>query len=343
MTLLPVTSIPSHPAIIKISYAVLTYVLPALAVFYVVLSGLWLVPDSFGGMYGNYDGHAISWSARGVLEWGAVLDFSPFSPLVGTGSLFVPFLPWLNPGALALAIAAPLPFQHLFSMLVYLAELSASLYWLYRTLEFSREQSFLATILYICIFFIPFWGFSNALPWYTLLPMSAHLIATMNVATIALIRVGQDRSAARWVFGLLFLAALFVAFASAPVNALTYIPPYAALWSAFLIPFASEGRGVAWRWATIAFAVLIFALVGVPEYLAATAMTSARGETWPAIFHPGWRLLSPAYWYHLPGHDVGGELGQSPDQSVICCQEGARVATEFWFVTGLARLRRRRL
>ena len=104
MILLPVTSISSHPAIIKISYAVLTYVLPSLAVFYVVLSGLWLVPDSFGGMYGNHDGHGMSWNTRGILEWGGFLDFSPFSPLVGTGSLFAPYLPWLNPGALALAI-----------------------------------------------------------------------------------------------------------------------------------------------------------------------------------------------------------------------------------------------
>jgi hypothetical protein len=110
----------------------LTYVVPALAVLYVVLSGLWLVPDSFGGMYGNYDGHWASWSARGILEWSGFLDFSPFSPLVGTGSLFAPYLPWLNPGALALAIPAPLSVRHLASMLVYLAELSASLYLLYR-------------------------------------------------------------------------------------------------------------------------------------------------------------------------------------------------------------------
>ena len=46
-------------------------------------------------------------------------------------------MPWLNPGSLALAMPAPLPLQHLVSMLVYLAELSGSLYLLYRHLEFS--------------------------------------------------------------------------------------------------------------------------------------------------------------------------------------------------------------
>ena len=154
--------------------------------FYVVLSGLWLVPDSLSGMYGNHDGHWASWSARGILQWSGFLEFSPISPLTGTGSPFLPNLPWLNPGSLALAIPAPLPLQHLASMLVYLAELSASLYLLYRHLEFSREQSFVATILYICIFFIPLNGFTHALPWYALAPTNAHLIAAMNVATIAL-------------------------------------------------------------------------------------------------------------------------------------------------------------
>ena len=190
-----------HPADAKLLRVSMTYVLPGLAVFYVVLSGLWLLPDSFLGMYGNHDGHWASWSARSILEWGGFLDFSPVSPLTGTGSPFLPNLPWLNPGALALAIPAPLPLRHLASMLVYLAELSASLYLLYRHLEFSREQSYLATILYICIFFLPFSGYTLALPWYTLAPFNAHLIAAMNVATIALIRVGYERDASSCFLG----------------------------------------------------------------------------------------------------------------------------------------------
>jgi hypothetical protein len=201
----------------------LTYVLPGLAVFYVVLSGLWLVPDNFNGMYGNHDGHWASWSARGILEWSRFLDFSPVSPLSGTGSPFLPNLPWLNPGALALAIPGPLPERHLLSMLVYLAELSASLYLLYRHLEFSREQSFLATILYICLLFIPFNIYTWTLPWYALAPFNAHLIAALNVATISLIRVGYDRLVFKLIYGFLFLASSFIAFASAPITSLTYI------------------------------------------------------------------------------------------------------------------------
>jgi hypothetical protein len=288
-----------HPADAKLLRVSMTYVLPGLAVFYVVLSGLWLLPDSFLGMYGNHDGHWASWSARSILEWGGFLDFSPVSPLTGTGSPFLPNLPWLNPGALALAIPAPLPLRHLASMLVYLAELSASLYLLYRHLEFSREQSYLATILYICIFFLPFSGYTLALPWYTLAPFNAHLIAAMNVATIALIRVGYERVGFKLLFGFVFLAALFVGFASAPVTFVTYVPIYATLWLAFLIPFQAQRAVVLWRWATIAFSLLALALMGTPFYLAAMAMTSARGDYSPPIFHPGWKLLSPADWLEL--------------------------------------------
>jgi hypothetical protein len=245
--------------------------------------------------------HWLSWNTRGVLEWGGVLDFSPFSPLVGAGSLFAPNLPWLNPGALALGIPASLPVRHLASMLIYLAELSASLYLLYRHLSFSREQSFLATILYLCIFFIPFNGVTLALMWYTLAPINAHLIAAMNVATIALIRTGYDEGLVwKLIFAVVFAAALFVAFASAPVSSITYIPVYVVLWLAFLIPSRAQRRAVAlWRGGTVAFTLLGLAVVGVPSYLAATAMMSARGDTAPPIFHPGWRLLSPAYWRGL--------------------------------------------
>jgi hypothetical protein len=288
-----------HPADAKLLRVALIYVLPGLAVFYVVVSGLWLLPDSFLGMYGNHDGHWASWNARGILEWGEFLDFSPVSPLTGTGSPFLPNLPWLNPGSLPLALPAPLPLQHLASMLVYLAELSGSLYLLYRHLEFSREHSYLATILYICIFFIPLSGITLALPWYSLAPFNAHLIAAMNVASIALIRVGYERLAFKLLYGVVFAVALFVAFASAPITSMTYVPVYAVLWLAFLIPLQAHRRAVLWRWGAIAFALLVLGLIGVPFYLAAMAMTSARGDYAPPIFHPGWKLLSPTYWQEL--------------------------------------------
>jgi hypothetical protein len=299
MTSLLATRAMLHPADAKLLRVSFAYVGPALVVFYVILSGLWLVPDSYNGMYGNFDGHWMSWSMRGILQWSGFFDFSPLSPLVGTGSLFAPFLPWLNPGALALAIPAPLPVRHLASMLVYLAELWTSLYLLYRHLDFSRQQSFIAALLYLCIFFIPFNGVTLPLPWYALAPVNAHLVASMNVATIGLIRAGYGELSSRLLFGLLFLVGGFIAFVSAPMVAVTYVPVYGVLWLAFLIPSRTQGSAVRWRWGTVAFALLVLVLIGAPTYLLATAMTSARADVSPPIFSAGWRLLSPAYWWDL--------------------------------------------
>jgi hypothetical protein len=314
MTSLPAVRTLLHPADAKLLRVSLTYVVPALVVFYAIFSGLWLVSDIEVGMYGNHDGHWLSWNTRGILEWSGFLDFSPFSPLVGTGSLFAPYLPWLNPGAVALAIPAPLPLRHLASMLVYLAELSASLYLLYRHLEFSREHSFVAALLYLCIFFIPFNGLTLALPWYALAPENAHLIASMNVATIALIRVGYGELFSRLAFALVLFLALFIAFVSGPVHSMTYIPIYGTLWMAFLVPFRAQRSAVLWRWGTMAFALLMLGLIGVPSYLAATAMTSARSNTMPPMFHPGRSLLSPAYWHAL----VSNFPACSPHMQLMC-------------------------
>jgi len=84
MTSLPVARPVMHFGGVARLRVVLTYVLPGLAIFCVVLSGLWLVPDSFAGMYGNHDGHWMSWNTRGIFEWSGFLDTMP-------GSTTVPF------------------------------------------------------------------------------------------------------------------------------------------------------------------------------------------------------------------------------------------------------------
>jgi len=80
-------------------------------VLYLILSGPWLVPDSTVGMCGNHDGHWLSWNTRGMFEWGEFFDFSPFSPLVGTGSLFVrycrpPGRQWSSSGSRAISLTS---------------------------------------------------------------------------------------------------------------------------------------------------------------------------------------------------------------------------------------------
>src|SRR4051812_33764901 len=100
----------------------MTYILPTAITGSVILCALWIVPDNGFGMYGHNDGHWGSWNARSILEWSTFLNFGPFTPLVGTGSVLLPNLPWLNPGGLALAIPTAVEYKHLFSYLVYLIE-----------------------------------------------------------------------------------------------------------------------------------------------------------------------------------------------------------------------------
>jgi hypothetical protein len=201
----------------------LTYILLALAVLYVILSGLWLVPDSFAGMYGNYDGHWASWHARGILEWGRLLDFSPFSPFIGTGSLFPPNLPWLNPGALALAIPAPLPVRHFASMLVYLTELSVTLYLLYRHLDFAGTLVPRNDVVSLLIVYSP-----QRIPSVSALVRARARKCSLDrrdeCSNYRIDPVGYDRLRRRLLFGVVYFGALFVAFASAPVGIMTYAP-----------------------------------------------------------------------------------------------------------------------
>jgi hypothetical protein len=119
----------------------------------------------------------------------------------------------------------------------------------------------------------------------------------MNVATIALLRLGYERVALKLLFIVLFPATLFIAFASAPMTAMTYVPVYAVLWAAFLIPTGHDKAGSLWRFSAIAFALLILGLIGVPSYLSATAVVSARNGSTLPIFHQGWQLLSFAFWW----------------------------------------------
>ncbi len=142
--------------------------------------------------------------------------------------------------------------------------------------------------------------------------MNAHLIAAMNVATLALLRIGYERMMLNLLFALLFLAALFVAFTSAPMTAMTYVPVYAALWAAFLIPNGPGRAAVLWRLGAIAFALLVLGLIGVPSYLSATAAVSARGGTMLPVFHQGWQLLSFAFWWEATSSFAKWWLASSP-------------------------------
>jgi hypothetical protein len=277
----------------------MTYILPAVITGTVILWGLWIVPDTLFGMYANIDGRWGSWSARSILEWSTFLDFGPYSPLTGMGSMLLPNLPWLNPGALALAIPTALEYAQLFSYLIYFTELVLSLYILFRELDMEREYAFVAVLLYVSFFFPPFDSVSGAWELYSLGPFYGHQFAAMNLATVALLRFGLSTFRLNLVWGVVFIVCLFVAFSSAPISNLFYVPVYAALWGVLLLSSRIERRAILPRVGLLLFTIAIFFIIGLPQYMLVTAAVSARDNTIPPFLHPGMALLTVEYWVKL--------------------------------------------
>jgi hypothetical protein len=277
----------------------MTYVLPTAITGAVILCGLWIVPDSLFGMYGNVDGKWGSWSARSILEWSTFLDFGPYSPLTGMGSPLLPNLPWLNPGALALAVSTSLEYKHLFSYLVYLIELTVTLYILFRELEMEKEYAFVAVLLYVSFSFLPFNSVSGMWMLYSLGPFYCHQFAAMNLATVALLRFGLSTFRLNLGWGLIFIVCLFIAFSSAPISNLFYVPVYAMLWAVVSLSSRIERRALLSRLGLLLFTVAVFVIIGLPTYMLVTAAVSARDNAIPSFLHPGMALLTLEYWAKL--------------------------------------------
>src|SRR5262249_49273383 len=87
-------------------------------------------------LYTPVDGEWAKWNVEATLEFGKVLDLSPYSMLAGMGSTYFPNLPWLNPGALALGLPLGDEARSVVSYAVYGAELAVSIILLARILGF---------------------------------------------------------------------------------------------------------------------------------------------------------------------------------------------------------------
>ena len=277
----------------------MTYVIPLIVVGGVVFCGLWTVHDGWFGMYGSVDGKWMSWSHRSIMEWSSFLNFAPYSPFSGMGSLFVPNLPWLNPGALALAIPAPIEYKHLFSYLIYISELTLSLYFLFVELKIERAYAASAILLYFAFFSLPFNSISGVAWFYSLGPFLYHQTAAMNFATLALLRFGRSTLWGNFLWGSAFIVLLFSAFSAAPIFNLMSVPVYAVFWALLAFSSQADRRVLPLRTGLIVCTVAVFSIIGVPGYLSATAAMSARDNNMPAFLHPGWALLTFDYWRGL--------------------------------------------
>jgi hypothetical protein len=274
----------------------LLYIMPTIALFAVDAIGLWRVPGTFSGMYGNDDGIWAAWNLQGIFQWGLPFDLAPFNPLSGMGSTFLPNTPWLNPAALALALPFPREVCYLISYFVYFAELSASLILLFRVIGLRPLEAILCVQLYLLILFPPMNAFFGTLMWYSLAPVNAHLAAICNVLLVLVLAIGRCRFWGNIACGAGILFLLLCGIFSAPMTFLTYAPAYSVAGVGLMLGSKLNIKELGWKLATVLIAGLLLWLAGVNDYLQGTALISSRAIFYPAPFAAGKDLLTSTYW-----------------------------------------------
>jgi hypothetical protein len=92
----------TNPAFTATAGRALPYLLSWGVLAGLMIVGMDRVPSA---LYRPVDGDWAKWNVEAILHFGRLFDLSPYSMLAGMGSMYFPNLPWLNPGALALAAA----------------------------------------------------------------------------------------------------------------------------------------------------------------------------------------------------------------------------------------------
>jgi hypothetical protein len=248
-------------------------------------------------LYTPMDGEWAKWNVEAILHFGKVFDLSPYSMLAGMGSMYFPNLPWLNPGALALALPLDDNARSIASYAVYAAELAISIVLLARTLGFSWLIAATAAQLHLYLLFPPFSDVFHIYDWYSLAPYYAHLLSVLNAATALLLMCGQVRDWRGNValcigFLVLFISGLL----SAPFTFVFAIPAYAAISAVVILARWPSRAEWAWKMAALALCLIFFFGSGLIDYYLGTIATAGRTPTSAIAWD---RLLSPEAWLRL--------------------------------------------
>ena len=164
-------------------------------------------------LYTPMDGEWAKWNVEAILHFGKIFDLSPYSMLAGMGSMYFPNLPWLNPGALALALPLDDNARSIASYAIYAAELAVSIVLLARVIGFSWLMATAAAQLYLYLLFPPFSEVFQIYDWFSLAPYYAHLQAVLNAATALFLyvracpRLARQCCAVRRLLGLVHFRA----------------------------------------------------------------------------------------------------------------------------------------
>jgi len=249
------------------------------------------------GLYGPVDGDWAKWNVEATLHFSKIFDLSPYSMLAGMGSMYLPNLPWLNPGALALALPLTPNAQNIVSYLTYAAELAISTVVLARVIGFSWLMATAAAQLYLYVMFPPFWEVFQIYPQYMLAPYYAHLTAVLNGATAVLLACGRSGD---WRINLAFSIGFFALFVSgllsAPISFIFAAPAYIAISAVVILARRPPRAEWAWKAVPLLFCLVFFFASGLPSYYLGTVATAARTPPSPIMWD---KLLSLGAWLQL--------------------------------------------
>jgi hypothetical protein len=248
-------------------------------------------------LYTPMDGEWAKWNVEAILHFGKPFDLSPYSMLAGMGSMYFPNLPWLNPGALALALPLEDNAKSIVSYVVYAAELAITIVLLARVLGFSWLIATAAAQLHLYLLFPPFSDVFRIYDWYSLAPYYAHLMSVLNAATAVFLVCGQPRDwRANVVLGIGFLALFISGLLSAPFTFVFATPAYVVMSAAVIL--ARQPPRVEWAWkiAALLACLVFFFGCGLLNYYLGTVATSGRT---PSSAVPWDKLLSLDTWLGL--------------------------------------------
>jgi hypothetical protein len=248
-------------------------------------------------LYTSIDGDWAKWNVEAIFHFGKLFDLSPYSMLAGMGSMYFPNLPWLNPGALALALPIEDSAKNIVSYATYAAELAASIVLLARVIGFSWLIATVAAQIYLYVLFPPFSEAFQTYNWFSLAPYYAHLMAVLNAAMVLILMCG---STADWRYNLMlgagFFALFFCGFLSAPFTFIFAMPAYVVIGAVLVVTRRPSGFEWAWKMTALGSCLFFVFSSGLIDYFLGTVVTVGRTPSAPIAWD---KLLSIDAWLHL--------------------------------------------
>jgi len=262
-----------------ISKQALTSITPyavAVSLFYTLtLLGWHLMPNGIWGLYSLTDGAWLAWLATSIQTWSAAFDLAPYNIMQGLGSLYPPDTPWLNPGALVLALPGEIWFRYYLSYSIYFLELIAATIVFGRSLNLSSVKSATLGFLVCFIIFPPYSRYLLTLPYVSLAPYYAHMLSI----SVLLFALFQRLGRASTNFNILIILGILAAFTSVVFSGPFKLLPFLAVYGFFGVALLTDEptlKSLTWKVGTVAGALLLAIVLDFPQYYITTAKVSAN-------------------------------------------------------------------